>query len=81
MSNFYAYFHPDGLGFAQVGIRCSSKVTKARNVQRSIPVPDSTIDFMERSIEYPEPANNRWEERSIIISSEGSIDQFLYTGW
>lgn len=75
------YFSIDGLGFAQVGVHCSVKVAKARNMQRSIPIPDSTIDTMEQNIEYPESAYNHWEERSIIISSEGSMDQFIHTGW
>lgn len=60
----------DGLGFAQVCIQCSSEIAKARNKCRPIPIPDSTIEQMALSMEYPKPEQNHWERLSICINND-----------
>ncbi len=74
-------FPIDGIGFAQVCVQCSSEVAKLRNLHRPCPIPDSTIEHMERSMEYPEPDQNRWEKLSVCINSDGDITTFTQEGW
>ena len=71
----------DGLGFAQVCVCCSTHVAKERNLHRPNPIPDSTIELMELSMEYPDSDQNHWEKLSVCISSEGDISELTREGW
>ena len=65
----------DSLGYAEVCIQCSLSAALERNSKRSIPIPHSTIESMERRMELPEPAQHHWEKRSMVVRSDCEQEQ------
>ena len=62
-------------------ISCDVAVARERNRRRRAPIPDSTIENMERSLELPEPSRHSWERRSHTIFNNGSRKEaFLAEG-
>ena len=71
----------DCLGFAEICVSCDLTVAQDRNRRRQIPIPDSTITNMERSLELPEPSSVGWEKRShILFNNSSSREGFLTEG-
>ncbi len=52
-------------------MKCDLEVAKSRNMQRSIPIPHSTIERMAGSMELPEPDQHAWERPSVSITNDG----------
>ena len=67
----------DSLGFAQLCLICDMTVAQERNSRRQIPIPDSTIVSMERSLELPEGSRCHWESRSTVISNNNCKTDFI----
>lgn len=68
---------PDQLGFGELCVCCELPEAQARNIQRQIPIPDSTIISMEQRLELPDPSKHHWERRSSIVHNTATKDEFL----
>ena len=55
----------------------------ARNALRTTPIPNSTVVAMEKSFEFPDPAQHHWERRcAVIVSKEEEEEKvFIMRGW
>ena len=77
----YCLLTTDCLGFAEICVSCDLTVAHDRNRRRQIPIPDSTITSMERSLELPEPSSHGWEKRShVLFNNSSSREGFLTEG-
>ncbi len=74
-------FHTDNLGFVHMCVVCPAPLASERNLQRQIPIPDSTITDMEQRLELPDPGRHHWEEQGLVIRNEGTRDEFLQSAW
>ena len=67
----------DQLGFAELCVCCEVGVAHARNHDRRIPIPNSTIINMEQRLELPEPIKHHWERRSSVLLNNCNKEEFL----
>lgn len=69
----------DSLGFCQIFLDCPVETCLKRNGQRPQPLPDETIQLMERKIEKPNPEKNAWEHNSLVIQSSACSSEARYS--
>jgi O-phosphoseryl-tRNA(Sec) kinase len=74
---FYQMAKKYQLGFAELCVCCEVGVAHARNHDRRIPIPNSTIINMEQRLELPEPIKHHWERRSSVLLNNCNKEEFL----
>lgn len=89
MKKYLAIFL-DTLGFCQLFLDCQVEVCLQRNCQRMQPLPEETIHAMVQKIEVPNPEKYTWEQNSLILKNEYTIEDkyvfklklfFIYCLW